>query len=82
VDVNGFHRLILIGERGSRGFQTQEQAEKAHWALDRLEYHLPKEEILTDASFDRMGDIRMRWPDGPLSPPYQLLKQQRLDEEP
>ena len=78
---NGFHRLLLLGERGPAGFQSEEQAENAHHALDRLEYHLPKDE-LGSASFDRMGDIVMHWPKGPLSPPQQLLKKQRLDEEP
>jgi len=79
--INGFHRLLLLGERASGGFQIREQAEKAHHTLDRLEYHLPKAEFM-DASFGRMGDIVMRWPDSPLSPAQRLLKQQRLDEEP
>jgi hypothetical protein len=79
--TNGFHRLLLLGERGSGGFQTRERAEEAHWTLDRLENHLPKDAVV-DASFNRMGDIAMHWPDGPLSPARRLLKQQRLDKEP
>jgi hypothetical protein len=80
--TNGFYRLLLIGEKKrSGGFQSEKQAEQAHWVLDRLEDHLPKDEIL-DASFDRMGNIAMRWPKGPLSPSQELLKQRRLNEEP
>ena len=79
--TNGFRRLLLLRERGSGGFQTRERAEEAHWTLDRLENHLPKDAV-TDASFNRMGDIAMHWPDGPLSPARRLLKQQRLDKEP
>lgn len=79
--TNGFHRLLMLGEKGAGGFQTRQQAEEAHWALDRLEYHLPKSEVM-DASFDRMGKLMMRWPDGPLSPAQQLLKQQWRDKEP
>jgi hypothetical protein len=33
---NGFTRLVLLGERGPGGFQTKQDAEEAHWALERL----------------------------------------------
>ncbi len=36
--TNGFRRLLLLGEKGSLGFQSEEQAERAHWALDHLEH--------------------------------------------
>lgn len=79
--TNGFKRLLLLGERGSLGFQSEEQAEQAHEALDRLEYYLSKEHVM-DASFNRMSDIRRFWPKAPLSAPQKLLKQLQLDEEP
>jgi hypothetical protein len=42
--TKGFRRLVLLGERGPEGFQTKEKAEQAHWALDQLEYYLPKDD--------------------------------------
>jgi hypothetical protein len=72
----------VIGERGPGGFQTKEEANKAHWALERLGYLLPREIMATDDAMGRESKIMMRWPNRPLSPPEQLLKRLMLDKEP
>jgi hypothetical protein len=80
--TNGFRRLLLIGEKKQTGgFREKIEAETAHYALDRLESHLPKDEV-RDASFDRMGKLRMRWPDGPRHPAHDHLWNEWLKEEP
>ena len=82
--INGFTRLMIIGERDAAGgFRERSQAEDAHWTLERLEHQLPQTEISgLDYALDREGDIGMRWTSDPLSPPQQMLKQWRLDREP
>ncbi len=67
--ANGFRRLLLLGEKGSLGFQSEEEAEKAHWALDHLEHYLPRKEI-ADASVHRIGAIMSRWPKSKISKPH------------
>ncbi len=85
--INGFRRLLLLSERGE-GFRDRRQAKEASNALDRLEYELPPDpadpagDHFHDGSFDRRTDIIDHWPDEPLSPAQQRLKQQRLKEEP
>src|SRR5215471_6905084 len=66
---NGFSMLLM---RGS--FHTREDAQRAHIALERLEYVLPTKAD-ADASFDRMGKISVFFPDGPLSKPHQFLRE-------
>jgi hypothetical protein len=65
---NGFRRLLFRG-----AFQTREKAERAHEVLDSLESLLPTRN--TDASVDRLGNIGIFFPDGPLSKPSQLVKE-------
>jgi hypothetical protein len=66
---NGFSTLLI---RGS--FHTREDAQRAHIALERLEYVLPTKAD-AEASFDRTSKISMFFPDGPLSEPHQLLRE-------
>jgi hypothetical protein len=56
-------------KRETGGLRERADAEAAHYALDRLESHLPKAEV-SDTSFNRMGKLRMRWPDGPRTPQH------------
>jgi hypothetical protein len=79
---NGFQRLLLIGaKRETGGFQERADAKAAHYALDRLESHLPKAEV-SDTSFNRIDKLRMRWPDGPRTPPQDLVWNEWLNKEP
>ena len=79
--INGFRRLLLLHEKGSGGFLSEASAEAAHQALDRLEFYLPKKEV-RDSSFDRMRDLSMHFPEGPLDPAHEFLKETRLQKEP
>ena len=79
---NGFQRLLLFGAKSETGgFRERADAEAAHYALDRLESHLPKAEG-SDRSINRMGKLRMRWPDGPRTPPQDLVWNEWLKKEP
>jgi len=79
---NGFQRLLLYGaKRETGGLRERADAEAAHYALDRLESHLPKAEV-SDTSFNRMGKLRMRWPDGPRTPQQDLAWNKLLNKEP
>ena len=73
--------FLMFGAKSETGgFRERADAEAAHYALDRLESHLPKAEV-SDRSFNRMGKLRMRWPDGPRTPPQDLAWNEWLKKE-